>query len=100
MSSYRLKPDQPDFEMVDGPFTGRKFEAGKNYSEVPVQEAHRFQETGESTLRMSVTDRKTRKRAQRAESGKEETTVDEQAERTGGETGTDTAPAVDNNGGE
>jgi hypothetical protein len=44
--SYKLKPNMADFEMVDGPFTGRKFEAGKTYEDVPVTEAHRFISTG------------------------------------------------------
>ncbi len=44
---YTLKPNVPDFEVVDGPMAGRKFEAGKVYKEIPPQEAHKFIFTAE-----------------------------------------------------
>jgi hypothetical protein len=40
---YRLKPGVPDFETVDGPMAGRKFEAGKEYDAIPREEADRFE---------------------------------------------------------
>ena len=39
---YQLKPGVPAFEVVDGPFAGRKFKAGVLYKEVPPEEAHKF----------------------------------------------------------
>ncbi|MDN3515366.1 MAG: hypothetical protein NG747_13340 [Candidatus Brocadia sp.] len=39
---YRLKPNTPDFEVVDGPFAGRKYKAGKVYAEIPAEDRHRF----------------------------------------------------------
>ena len=39
---YKLKPNQPDFECVDGPFAGRKFKAGQMYLEIPQNESHKF----------------------------------------------------------
>ncbi|OPY74716.1 MAG: hypothetical protein A4E64_02138 [Syntrophorhabdus sp. PtaU1.Bin058] len=43
---YRLKSNEAPFEVVDGPMAGRKFSAGETYTEVPPQEAHRFEEIG------------------------------------------------------
>lgn len=43
MSNYRIKPGQPAFEIVDGPFAGRKFIIGQIYHEIPQDEAHRFE---------------------------------------------------------
>lgn len=39
---YELKPNIADFEVVDGPFTGRKYKAGVLYREVPPEESHKF----------------------------------------------------------
>ncbi len=39
---YELKPNLPDFEVVDGPFAGRKYKAGEAYKEVPEEEKHKF----------------------------------------------------------
>lgn len=39
---YKLKPNVPDFEMVDGPFAGRKYKAGQSYNEVPLECDSRF----------------------------------------------------------
>lgn len=44
---YKLKPNEPDFEVVDGDFAGRHFVAGKVYDDIPVNETHKF-ETAES----------------------------------------------------
>lgn len=44
---YRLKPNEPDIQIMSGPFRGRKFLSGQSYSDVPVNEAHRFQEVNE-----------------------------------------------------
>lgn len=39
---YKLKPNVPDFEVVDGPFAGRKYKAGNVYQEVPKEEIAKF----------------------------------------------------------
>lgn len=39
---YTLKKNQEAFVVVAGPFKGKKFERGKEYSEIPPQEKHRF----------------------------------------------------------
>ena len=39
---YKLKPNVADFEIVDGAFAGRKYEAGKTYHIVPPEEAYKF----------------------------------------------------------
>lgn len=39
---YKLKPNVPDFEVVDGPFAGRKYKAGEVYPEVPENEKDKF----------------------------------------------------------
>lgn len=43
---YRLKKGVEAFQIVDGPFAGRKYERGKTYKEVPPREHHRFEEAG------------------------------------------------------
>lgn len=43
MKQYTLKPNQSPFEVVDGPLAGRKYVRGPNYTEIPQNEAHRFQ---------------------------------------------------------
>lgn len=45
---YKLKPNVPDFEVVDGPFAGRKYTAGETYKEVPENENHKFVEIGDA----------------------------------------------------
>lgn len=42
-----LKANQPSFELVDGPMTGRKFRHGERYAEVPEREQHRFERRSE-----------------------------------------------------
>ena len=39
---YKLKRGVQAFDVVDGPFAGRKFVPGKEYAEVPPQEKHKF----------------------------------------------------------
>lgn len=39
---YKLKPNVPDFEVVDGPLAGRKYKAGQVYAEIPAKESHKF----------------------------------------------------------
>jgi hypothetical protein len=48
--AYRLKRNEPAFEVVDGPLAGRKFEHGKIYLEIPGSEAHRFEDLGEAKV--------------------------------------------------
>lgn len=42
--TYTLKKGMENFQVVDGPFAGRKFVRGKVYGEVPPQEENRFEE--------------------------------------------------------
>ena len=42
--SYKLKPGTQSFTVVEGPFARRSFDRGKIYKEIPLQEAHRFEE--------------------------------------------------------
>lgn len=39
---YKLKPNVPGFEIVDGPFAGRKFEPGVVYEDIPGSFKDRF----------------------------------------------------------
>lgn len=41
--SYKLKANVADFEVVDGPFAGRKFVAGQIYAEIPAGEKAKFE---------------------------------------------------------
>lgn len=40
---YRLKKNVADFDIVDGPFAGRKFRAGELYAEVPRGYENKFE---------------------------------------------------------
>lgn len=40
----RLLPNQPEFELVDGPLAGRQFTRGKDHPEIPPEMAHRFED--------------------------------------------------------
>lgn len=42
MKQYKLKATQPPFEVVDGPLSGKKFERGQLYTEIPADLEHRF----------------------------------------------------------
>ncbi len=44
MARYRLKKNVENFDVVDGPLTGRKFRAGMVYDEIPPQDAGKFEE--------------------------------------------------------
>ena len=50
---YILKNGIESFEVVDGPFAGKKFEKGKAYAEVPPQEKKKFEEVKAPGLRSS-----------------------------------------------
>jgi len=41
--SYRLKPGQEAFEVVDGPDAGKKYVKGRAYDTVPAADKHRFE---------------------------------------------------------
>lgn len=43
--NYRVKANVENFVVVDGPFTGKKFQRGKRYrkEEIPENEMHRFE---------------------------------------------------------
>ena len=47
---WKLKPNQPQFEMVDGPMAGRSYRHGKEYTEIPESEGHRFEHSGEAII--------------------------------------------------
>lgn len=40
--AYCLKPGQESFEIVDGPFVGKKFEKGVVYETIPEHESSKF----------------------------------------------------------
>ena len=40
---YKLKKNIADFDVVDGPFAGRKFRAGAAYAEVPPEHIDKFE---------------------------------------------------------
>ena len=40
---YRLKHNQPPFEVVDGPMAGQKFAHGFVYTDLPAGEQERFE---------------------------------------------------------
>jgi len=42
--AYRLKDNQPDFDVVDGPFAGKQYRHGRDYDTVPPDQAQRFDE--------------------------------------------------------
>jgi len=42
MADYKLKPGQEKFQVVDGPYAGRKYQPGVTYTDIPPEEAHRF----------------------------------------------------------
>ncbi len=44
MTQYKLKKGIENFDVVDGPFAGRKFVRGKAYGEVPPEEKRKFEE--------------------------------------------------------
>ena len=64
--SYKLKPNEADFEVVDGDFAGRKFEAGKIYNDIPENEVHKFETAENREPRVESKERKegTRKNSQ------------------------------------
>ena len=41
---YRLKKNQEEFEVVDGPFEGRRYRHGETYRKIPPGERHRFEQ--------------------------------------------------------
>jgi len=41
---YKLKPGVESFEVVDGPFAGKKFLRGKVYEKIPREEKGKFEE--------------------------------------------------------
>ena len=40
---WRLKNGEESFQVVDGPFAGRRFGKGCEYEEIPEQERRRFE---------------------------------------------------------
>ena len=41
---YKLKPGVESFEVVDGPFAGKKFLRGKVYEKIPPEEKKKFEQ--------------------------------------------------------
>lgn len=58
---YRLKPGVESFDVVDGPYAGRRFVRGLTYTDIPPEEKHKFEEvrdpTGQGADGRSGTDR-------------------------------------------
>ncbi len=50
---YMLKNNQPDFEVMDGQFAGRKYVHGVEYAEVPPDEVRRFTRIEENKTQAS-----------------------------------------------
>lgn len=42
MADYKLKPGQEQFQVVDGPYEGRRYQPDMVYQDIPPEEAHRF----------------------------------------------------------
>lgn len=66
MTQYKLKKGIENFDVVDGAFAGRKFVRGKVYTEVPAEEANKFDE-----IKPEVKAQKSEVRNQKSEGGKE-----------------------------
>ena len=62
MTHYRLKKGVENFQVVDGPFAGRKFVRGKIYNEVPPEEKGKFEKI-EKNRSPSTVHRSSKKRA-------------------------------------
>jgi hypothetical protein len=45
---FKLKDTAPNFEMVDGPFEGRRFRQGETYDEIPAEYKDRFEKVKSS----------------------------------------------------
>ena len=44
---YQLKRGVESFEVVDGPYAGRKYKRGKAYADIPPEEKAKFEKTKE-----------------------------------------------------
>ena len=66
MTQYKLKTGIENFDVVDGPFAGRKFVRGKEYGEVPSEEKRKFEE---------IRNQKTEDRRQKTEDGDQKSEV-------------------------
>jgi len=47
---YKLKPNAPEFDVVDGPFAGKKYRHGEIYPDVPPGDKGRFEAVGAKSL--------------------------------------------------
>lgn len=56
MTQYRLKKGIENFQVVDGPFAGRKFVRGKVYGEdkVPPEEKGKFEKIETGNLKLET----------------------------------------------
>ncbi len=48
---YKLKANVESFEVVDGPFAGRKYVSGEIYEEIPAAEKGRFEPVKQDALK-------------------------------------------------
>jgi hypothetical protein len=46
---YKLKPNQEPFQCCGGPFEGRKYLPGQIYTEIPPEEADKFEDVTETS---------------------------------------------------
>jgi hypothetical protein len=51
--SYKLKPTEPPFEVVDGPFAGRKYNRKGIYAEIPPGYENRFEDSSYPAIQPS-----------------------------------------------
>ncbi len=57
--NYRLKKGQENITIMGGPFEGKKFIRGVEYSEIPPTEKHRFEKVPEPKPKAAKTAAKT-----------------------------------------
>lgn len=56
---WQLKANRPPFEVVDGTWAGKRFAHGQNYQEIPENEQHWFEHSGELIIdKMAENDNK------------------------------------------
>ena len=55
---YQLKKGVESFEVVDGPYAGRKYMRGKIYTDIPPQEKRKFEEVKKPPAPSSIPPKK------------------------------------------
>ena len=56
--TYKLKPSQHGFEIVDGPYTGRKYLPDQVYAEIPPGHEDRFERADKASVTQMPTSKK------------------------------------------